>query len=50
MKKFSNKVLVNANPKAKAYMDTIADLEGLVDDGLTQKFLHSFYYYSGSLS
>lgn len=31
-------------------MDIIGSLEGLVDDGLTQRFQNSFYYYTGSLS
>lgn len=30
--------------------ETLASLEGLVDDGLNARFQHSFYFYTGSLS
>ena len=30
--------------------ETICSLEGLVDEGITARFQHSFYAYSGSMS
>lgn len=55
---------VGANGQAKKYAavklngaelkasdpTTLGSLEGLVDDGLSKKFQHSFYYYVGSMS
>ncbi len=49
-KKYAINNISGAKSQDKKGLQTLADLEGLVDDGLTVKFLHSFYYYTGSLS